>query len=93
MISKLTKLSFILICFCALFFASCGDNNANQGTLEGAEYTSAYICPMHCEGSGSTEMGTCPVCKMDYVVNEDKTAPVTDPHEGHSHDTHEGHNH
>ena len=30
------------------------------------EYTSAYICPMHCEGSGSEEPGKCPVCGMDY---------------------------
>ena len=25
---------------------------------------------MHCEGSGSDEEGKCPVCKMDYVANE-----------------------
>lgn len=33
------------------------------------EYTSAYICPMHCEGSGSDSAGTCPTCQMDYVKN------------------------
>lgn len=43
----------------------------------GKEYTSAYVCPMHCEGSGSAEPGKCPVCGMDYVKNED--------HEGHQH--------
>lgn len=32
------------------------------------EYTSAYICPMHCEGSGSDQAGTCPACGMDYVA-------------------------
>ena len=37
---------------------------------QGKEYTAAYICPMHCEGSGSEQAGTCPVCKMDYVANE-----------------------
>ncbi len=37
----------------------------------GPEYTSDYICPMHCEGSGSDEPGKCPVCGMDYVKNED----------------------
>lgn len=37
----------------------------------GKEYTSAYICPMHCEGSGSDKAGTCPACKMDYVANKD----------------------
>ncbi|MBO6517534.1 MAG: hypothetical protein JJ975_13390 [Bacteroidia bacterium] len=36
----------------------------------GPEYTSKYICPMHCEGSGSDTTGTCPVCEMDYVLNE-----------------------
>ena len=43
----------------------------------GKEYTSAYVCPMHCEGSGSAEPGKCPACGMDYVKNED--------HEGHTH--------
>lgn len=37
----------------------------------GAEYTSAYVCPMHCEGSGSDMKGNCPTCGMDYVENED----------------------
>ncbi len=35
---------------------------------QGKEYTSAYVCPMHCEGSGSDQPGTCPVCGMDYVA-------------------------
>ena len=39
----------------------------------GKEYTSAYICPMHCEDSGSETAGTCPVCGMDYVANEEHT--------------------
>ncbi len=43
----------------------------------GPEYTSAYICPMHREGSGSAEEGNCPVCKMDYVANK--------KHESHQH--------
>ncbi len=42
-----------------------------QSEKQGPEYTSAYICPMHCEGSGADEPGTCPVCGMDYVKNED----------------------
>lgn len=37
---------------------------------QGMEYTSTYICPMYCEGSGSEEAGICPVCEMDYVPNE-----------------------
>lgn len=36
----------------------------------GPEYTSKYICPMHCPGSGSDSTGICPVCKMDYVLND-----------------------
>jgi len=40
--------------------------------MEGKEYTSKYVCPMHCEGSGSDEEGKCPVCGMTYVLNEDK---------------------
>lgn len=59
---------------------ACGENStaADQQTEEGTEqaeqgkeYTSKYICPMHCEGSGSEEPGKCPVCGMDYVLNED----------------------
>lgn len=38
----------------------------------GKEYTSAYICPMHCEGSGSDKEGKCPACKMDYEKNEEQ---------------------
>jgi hypothetical protein len=38
----------------------------------GKEYTSAYVCPMHCEGSGSDAAGTCPKCKMAYVENTEK---------------------
>jgi hypothetical protein len=37
----------------------------------GKEYTSAYVCPMHCEGSGSDKAGKCPNCGMDYVANPD----------------------
>lgn len=42
-----------------------------QAEKQGKEYTSAYICPMHCKGSGSDKEGECPVCGMDYVKNED----------------------
>jgi rubrerythrin len=40
---------------------------------EGPEYTSKYVCPMHCEGSGSDTEGKCPVCGMTYVLNENYT--------------------
>lgn len=46
---------------------------------EGKEYTSAYVCPMHCEGSGSGQPGSCPVCGMEY---EARAEHIKD---GHSH--------
>ena len=56
---------------------------------QGKEYTSAYICPMHCDGSGSEKTGDCPVCGMAYEKNKDYK------NDGHSHDGHDhsGHNH
>lgn len=84
------------------FIAACGGNanNSNQNqeaptdqttetqaAEQGPEFTSAYVCPMHCEGSGSDQPGTCPVCGMDYVANEN--AKTDDhSHDGHNHDGH-----
>jgi len=68
---------------------SCGGSNtaSEQQQQQGKEYTSAYICPMHCAGSGSEEPGKCPVCGMDYVKNEThQTNEVPhDRHEEHAH--------
>jgi len=47
------------------------DTTNNQSTTLGKEYTSAYICPNHCDGSGSEEFGECPVCGMEYIENPD----------------------
>jgi hypothetical protein len=44
-----------------------GDGEAEAA---GPEITSVYVCPMHCDGSGSAEAGTCPACEMDYVFNK-----------------------
>ena len=79
----------------SLFLFSCGGGNtahdhdqtehshdATHTTAvhgEGKAYTSAYVCPMHCEGSGSEEPGTCPVCGMDYVAQAEHTK------DGHNH--------
>ena len=41
----------------------------NKVDMTGVEYTSAYICPMHCKGSGSKKAGACPECGMEYVAN------------------------
>lgn len=59
--------------------SSCGNTSeASEGEAttaiqhgEGKEYNSAYVCPMHCEGSGSDAAGDCPVCGMDYVALTD----------------------
>ena len=54
------------------------NNDADAGTanmegegadMSGPEYTSAYVCPMHCKGSGAAEPGKCPVCGMDLMEN------------------------
>lgn len=50
-----------------------------DNTELGPEYTSAYVCPMHCEGSGGDEAGVCPVCQMDYVARDEHEA------DGHKH--------
>ena len=47
-----------------------GMNMDDSGENQGKEYTSKYVCPMHCEGSGSETEGNCPVCGMSYVLNE-----------------------
>ncbi len=57
-----------------LVSTSCGNKKDTPLEQQGKEYTSAYICPMHCDGSGSDEAGTCPVCGMDYEKNKDHNA-------------------
>ncbi len=96
---KNTKI--LLILALSFFFIACNSSTAKKEEtkkvervdMNGNEYTSTYICPMHCAGSGSEEPGVCPVCEMDYVLNENKVD--SDSHEGHDHDgeEHEGHNH
>ena len=82
---KIFKITILCLLFVAggLTFTSCGDSSANstteEGTETGPEYTSAYVCPMHCDGSGSDAAGTCPVCSMDYVKNEEHS------NDGHTH--------
>ena len=67
---------FSILTIFALGFAACssdhqqkhGNTTSSEAKAHGAskEYTSAYICPMHCDGSG--QAGTCPACGMDYVT-------------------------
>ena len=75
-----------MLVIASIAIVSCKDNK-KEGLTEtetnaenqGKEYTSAYVCPMHCEGSGSYTEGTCPKCGMTYVMNEDHKA------NGHTH--------
>ena len=78
-------LFFFTLSAMSFSFSSCGNNAAED--IQGKEYTSEYVCPMHCEGSGSDKEGYCPVCGMDYVKNEDHKA------DGHTHDNHKDHSH
>ena len=72
-----SKFKFLIVALFAigLTLTSCGTKSNNstqteQSEKQGKEYTSSYVCPMHCEGSGSDDAGKCPVCGMDYVKNE-----------------------
>lgn len=80
----LKSIGLLMVLFSlSLFVWSCGGNHAADHSHdathtesphgEGKEYTSAYVCPMHCEGSGSEEAGKCPVCRMDYVAQAEHT--------------------
>ena len=74
----------ILLCTFAAFsstFVACDSSSSSQSEEQekGKEYTSAYVCPMHCAESGSDMAGECPACGMEYVVNEEHEA------DGHSH--------
>jgi hypothetical protein len=85
-------LFFILLL--GLGFTACKHNHSHDSdkseTVDksGPEYTSTFICPMHCKGSGSDKPGKCPVCGMDYVANEDLDN-VSSGGDGHDHDGHD----
>ena len=83
----LFSFTFILAGFA---FTSC--NSSSAKAKDGKEYTSAYICPMHCPESGSDSAGKCPVCTMDYVANKDYKAEEHN-HDGHDHGSEDGHDH
>ncbi len=66
----------IIVLGLMLTAVSCKGDKKEETTIkteqvEKKEYASAYVCPMHCEGSGSDAEGECPKCGMDYVKNED----------------------
>ena len=85
-LKKITLMLFV--CGILLFITNCAGGDANSDAAstevahahgEGTEYNSAYVCPMHCEGSGSDAEGTCPVCSMAYV------AQAAHAEDGHTH--------
>ncbi|MCB9256785.1 MAG: hypothetical protein H6579_06630 [Chitinophagales bacterium] len=92
---KNSKITYLLIVLLSMDFllSSCNSNSTEQNTEEnlevgieestelGKEYTSAYVCPMHCEGSGSETPGNCPVCNMEYQENGNLQM---EDHEGHN---------
>ena len=81
---NVNRIATIIFLTLTLSLVSCKDkvqeSNKKEGVIteviaeQGKEYTSAYVCPMHCEGSGSDEEGSCPQCGMTYVINTDHTA-------------------
>ncbi len=101
----LSLMTFALMLTLGITMISCGGNKIEKATdTNGKEYTSAYICPMYCKGSGSAQPGKCPACKMDYIANakvqqnkghnhnHDHNHDGHD-HSGHDHGDHSGHDH
>ncbi|NNF01822.1 MAG: hypothetical protein HKN22_03990 [Bacteroidia bacterium] len=75
---KFIKTGFLSLSL-LLMLTACQNQNKNSADSlkSGPEYTSAYVCPMHCSESGSESEGKCPVCGMDYVKYEEH---VSDGH-------------
>ena len=67
----------------AISFIACKGHSTSDHqthTIEmGPTYSSKYVCPMHCEGSGSAVAGDCNVCGMAYIENKSHA------HYGHNH--------
>lgn len=84
----------LFVAIISMAFVACSGSKQGKDK-KGKEYTSAYICPMHCEGSGSATMGKCPKCGMDYKANPDAKSSNGHNHDGHNHDGHDhgDHNH
>jgi len=69
----------VLVLALMLTTVSCKDVKKDDATTKTEqskkkEYASAYVCPMHCEGSRSDKAGECPTCGMAYVKNENYKA-------------------
>ncbi len=75
-----------MLFFVAFIWTSCNESTPSHSKAQteatGTEaevadkaYDSKYVCPMHCEGSGSSQPGDCPVCHMHYIENKDYKEP------------------
>jgi DnaJ-class molecular chaperone len=74
------KFIFSILTIASLGLTACGgDHQQKHSDSTGKEFTSAYVCPMHCEGSGSDQAGTCPACGMEYVTQAEHVK------DGHAH--------
>ena len=74
-----------IVVIASMIMVSCKETKTETETEEtiakkGKEYTSAYVCPMHCKDSGSDKEGTCDTCGMTLVKNEDHIS------NGHTHE-------
>lgn len=69
---KSTIFKTTVVALFLLGLSSCSTSKKEESHKTGKEYTSTYVCPMHCEGSGAEEAGQCPVCGMDYTLNDKK---------------------
>lgn len=38
---------------------------------EDKDFIAKYVCPNHCNGSGSEKQGTCSICGMELIENID----------------------
>jgi len=45
--------------------------NQSETVEDDNDFTAKYVCPMHCQGSGSNEAGNCKVCGMELIENLD----------------------
>ncbi|MEZ5008287.1 MAG: heavy metal-binding domain-containing protein [Chitinophagales bacterium] len=97
------QILMLIILGMTVTFTACNSGSKTEKVDKtGKEYTSAYICPMHCPGSGADEPGNCSVCGMPMVKNENhemhqkpaEEMPAEVPtEESHEEESHEGHDH
>lgn len=87
------RVMMIVLLGTGLFLTACNSGSKTEKVDKtGKEYTSKYICPMHCPGSGGDEPGKCSICGMDMIENKDfkgmdtTIMPMHDEnHEAHGH--------